>query len=225
MILLINPNSHAATTREMADLARAEVARIAPGAGIEVVGRSNSGAPPLLTTPQDMVDAEAGVIRMGREAVRDPAVRAVIVSAFSDPGLGALRDALSIPVFGIGEQAFHAAALGGRRFAVVTTTPAPALVASFQKKADALGYGAIYQGTFLTEGEPKALMADPSRLDAALIRAVHEAVRKSGAQAVIMGGGPLSAPALRVQPEVSVPLVVAVHAAARAAAAAVAGGA
>ena len=61
------------------------------------------------------------------------------------------------------------------------------------------------------------MVESPEKLDAALARAVEESVEKDSAQAVIMGGGPLSASALRLQPQFDVPLVVAVNAAARAA--------
>ena len=46
----------------------------------------------------------------------------------------------------------------------------------------------------------------------ALARAVEESVEKDSAKAVIMGSGPLSASALRLQSQFDVPLVVAVNA-------------
>ena len=62
----------------------------------------------------------------------------------------------------------------------------------------------------------------PDELDAALAEAVRASMA-DGAEAVIIGGGPLTASALRLQPQFDIPLVVPVIAAAQAAAEKVAG--
>ncbi|MFO1143177.1 MAG: aspartate/glutamate racemase family protein [Amaricoccus sp.] len=212
-IVLINPNSNADTTKAMT-----EVAAGATG-GIAVEGKSNEGVPPLLTTPKDLEDAIPGVVRIGVEASKDSAVGAIIVAAFGDPGLTELRAAVETPVFGIREQAFHEAARDGRPFGVATTTPQ--LADSFRVTAEAMGYKDQYRGTRVTPGDPKELMKSPDQLDAALADAVRASIA-DGAQAVIIGGGPLTASALRLQPQFDIPLVIPVIAAAQAAAAKVA---
>ena len=151
------------------------------------------------------------------EAAKDEDVAAIIVSAFSDPGLEELRAEVDIPVFGIGEEVFHEAAQDGRAFGIVTVTPDEGLIRSFEVKAASLGYEAQYRGVRVTPGDPKELVQSPDELDAALAEAVRASIDEDGAQAVIMGGGPLSASAVRLQPQFDVPLVVAVSAAARAA--------
>jgi allantoin racemase len=211
-IVLINPNSNTEATASMTDLARREV-----GERAQVEGRSNATAPALLTTPQDMREAAAGVVALGVEAAADERVAALIVLAFSDPGLEELRARVQIPVFGIGEAVFHEAARGGRAFGIVTVTPDKQLIASFERKAAELGYAEQYRGTRVTQGNPLELVALPDRLDAALATAVKASIEQDAAQAVIMGGGPLSAAAIRLQPQFEVPLLVAVNAAARAA--------
>lgn len=218
VIVLINPNSNAEATRSMAELARAEAEGVAA-----VIERSNEGAPPLLTTPQDMRDAVPGVVAAGVEAARDERVAAIIVAAFSDPGLEELRAEVDVPVFGIGEEAFHEAARDGRAFGVVTVTPDEGLIESFRAKAAALGYEPQYRGVRVTPGDPTELVRSPDTLDEALAEAVRRSVEEDGAEAVIMGGGPLSAPAIRLQPRFDAPLVVAVNAAARAAVEAIRG--
>ena len=196
----------------MADLARNETKGVA-----NVVGKSNIGAPALLTTPQDMINAVPGVVAVGVESTKDKNVAAIIVSAFSDPGLAELRAKVDIPVFGIGEEVFHEAARGNREFGIVTVTPDKGLIESFKEKAAALGYAKLYRGVRVTPGDPIELVKSPEKLDAALAKEVKESIEKDGAKAVIMGGGPLSASALRLQPQFDVPLVIAVNAAARAA--------
>lgn len=212
IIVLINPNSNAKATKSMADLARAESKGVAL-----IEERSNESAPPLLTTPKDMQNAVSGVVKIGVEAAKDKRVSAIIVSAFSDPGLEELRSAVNIPVFGIGEEVFHEAAQNGRAFGIVTVTPDEDLIRSFQEKAASLGYEKQYRGVRVTPGDPLELVKSPEKLDAALAQAVKASIKEDGAQAVIMGGGPLSDSAIRLQPQFKVPLVVAVSAAARAA--------
>lgn len=215
VIVLINPNSNADTTQSMT-----EIAATATG-GVTVVGKSNEGVPPLLTNPKDLEDAIPGVVRIGVEAAADAQVGAIIVAAFGDPGLEELRAAVDLPVFGIREQAFHEAAKGGRPFGIATTTPDPGLAEAFRQTAVALGYGDQFRGTRATPGDPNALMAKSAdELDAALAEAVNASVA-DGAEAVIIGGGPLTASALRLQPQFDIPLVVPVIAAAEAAASAV----
>lgn len=216
IIVLINPNSNADTTRSMTEIAAKATAGVAV-----VEGKSNAGVPPLLTTPQDLADALPGVVRIGVEAAADERVKAIIISAFGDPGLPELRAEVDLPVFGIREQAFHEAARGGRPFGIATTTPDPGLLEGFRQTAASLGYESQFRGTRATPGDPNALMAkSPDALDAALAEAV-KASMADGAEAVIIGGGPLTASALRLQPQFDIPLVVPVIAAAQAAAAAV----
>ncbi|NMD57588.1 hydantoin racemase [Tsukamurella conjunctivitidis] len=207
-IVVINPNSSASATDSMVELATAR----ARGAA-KIVGITNDGAPALLTTPQDMATAARGVRDRGVEAAKDPGVAAIVVAAFSDPGLAELDAAVSVPVFGIGTEAFREAAQGGRAFGIATVTSDPALVESFREKAASLGLADQYRGVRVTPGDATELVRSADALDAALRDAVRQSVDADGARAVIMGGGPLSASALRLQPQFDVPLVVAVNAA------------
>lgn len=209
--VLINPNSNSKATTSMAGIAQ-NVA----GTNAVIVEQTNSSAPSLLTTPDDMIIATKGVVEIGKAVAKESDVKGIIVSAFSDPGLKELRAVLPnhVPVVGIGEEAFHEAGANGQPFAIVTITPDPALLASFKDKADELGYTKQYLGVVVTDGDPNEILKDEKRLDEALTKAVHEATAK-GAKAIIMGGGPLSAPATRIQPNVKVPLVIAVESATR----------
>lgn len=212
IIVLINPNSNADTTRSMTEIAATATD------GVAVEGKSNEGVPPLLTTPKDLADALPGVVKIGVEAAQDDRVGAIIIAAFGDPGLPELRAEVDLPVFGIREQAFHEAARDGRPFGIATTTPDPGLLEGFRQTAAALGYGEQFRGTRATPGDPNQLMAkSPDELDAALAEAVRASIA-DGAEAVIIGGGPLTASALRLQPQFDIPLVIPVIAAAQAAA-------
>lgn len=207
-LVLINPNGNGAATAAMVAQAQ-QVLGLKGG----VLGKTNAQAPQLLLSPADMQAAATGVLALGQQAEREHA-SAIMVAAFSDPGLAALRARVSIPVFGIGESVFAAAARHGRRFGIVTITPDADLLASFAARAACLGLGAQYCGARVTPGDALRLLAHPERLAAALSAAVAESIQ-DGAQAIILGGGPLCAVAERLQPQCPVPLLNPVAAAAR----------
>jgi Asp/Glu/hydantoin racemase len=203
-LILVNPNTNAATTAAMTAIA-AEAA----GAAATVEGLTAPFGVPLITQPAALSVAADAVAALA------PALSgadAVIVAAFGDPGLMRLRAALPVPVTGIAEAGMAEAAAGGRRFAVVTTTPA--LVDSIA--ATAAGYGHTgFAGTWLTPGEPAALMAEPAALRDALHGACLAAVAEGGAEALVIGGGPLAVAARALPDAVPVPLIEPVPAAVR----------
>jgi Asp/Glu/hydantoin racemase len=137
----------------------------------------------------------------------------VIVSAFGDPGIELLRREASVPVVGIAEASMLAASEGRRRFGIATVTPE--LVSPIEGRAAALGLRALYTGIRLTQGDPRALAADPQALEEALAKAVQCCIDEDGAQAVIIGGGPLGQAALALAPRFDVPVIAPISAAMR----------
>lgn len=196
-ILLINPNSSAATTAMMVSIAAACCAGRA-----EVVGATAARAPAMIVDPAALAASAAEVVEIGR--AHGEACDGIIVAAFGDPGAAELRSLCTQPVIGIGEASMQAAAQGGRRFGVATVTPS--LVASIADLADRLELSAQFTGTRLTQGDPVALAADPTRLAAALAEATRACI-SDGAGAVIIGGGPLAQAADQLQPQFSVPII------------------
>ena len=179
-LLLVNPNTSTATTDAMLAIAR----DAAPG-GVVVEGATARSGVPLITTEAALAAAAAAVLDVPRPAGLD----GIIIAAFGDPGLDALRRTQGVPVTGIAEAAMAEAARHGR-FVVVTTTPG--LAASIARLAGRYGHGAAFAGVRLTPGDPSGLMADPARLLTALAAACGDAMRCDGASAVVIGGGPLA---------------------------------
>jgi Asp/Glu/Hydantoin racemase len=127
----------------------------------------------------------------------------VIVSAFGGPGIDELRKQLTQPVW-IAESAMRQAVRGQRRFSVLTTTPQ--LVRAITWRAQGLGFGPRLASVQVADEPLEMLMSHEERLIAALVRAADIAVRQDGAEAVIVGGGPLAA-ADRLRRLLSVPVV------------------
>ncbi|MCM6762860.1 aspartate/glutamate racemase family protein [Rathayibacter sp. ZW T2_19] len=186
-LVVLNPNTSAETTRLLVGIAR-DAAR---GEDVRVVGETAASGPSIITDPAGLAASVGEVLASARRAVllHDPEV--LVVAAFGDPGAAEAAEATGLPVIGIGAAAVRAAGARGRRFAIATTTSRlegvlRALVASAGDPED-------YAGCFLTASDAEEL-SDPVRLHAELRVAVLRA-EAAGAEAVIIGGGPLSAAA------------------------------
>ena len=190
--LLMNPNANATTTEAMVRIAQ----RFLP----DVSGWTAPTGPQLLCDESKLEAAG----RLVAEADL-PEVKAIIVSAFGDPGHAALAARMSCPVIGIGGAAARATA--GRRFAVATTTPK--LTGAIDAMMEPFG---DYLGCYLTSGDLLPLMADAARLDLALAKAAARAA-EDGAEVVIIGGGPLGEAAERLAETSPVPLISPIRAA------------
>jgi Asp/Glu/hydantoin racemase len=197
-ILLINPNSNAATTAMMVAIARS-----AAGDGFDIVGATATRAPSMIVSAEALEAAAAEVEEIAR--AHRHACDGIIIAAFGDPGLSGIKAAMALSAAGIGESSMLAAAEDGRRFGVATTTPL--LKSRIDALPEALGLRSCYTGTRIAAGDPQELMRDPARLRAALAAAVETCIAQDGAEAVIIGGGPLGEAARELQSMFTVPVV------------------
>jgi Asp/Glu/hydantoin racemase len=181
--MLINPNTNRAVTERMAVIARQSAP---PGVGIDT--RTAGVGAPLISTADELATGGQVVVDMV-DAERVTDYVGIIVAAFGDPGLDRLRRSCLVPATGIAEAAMWAAGAGGRRFAIVTTTPL--LADEIEKRVVAYGHGASFAGLFLTIRSDAQLMNDDDKLGVALHEACTRAV-DGGADAVVIGGGPLA---------------------------------
>jgi allantoin racemase len=209
-IVLVNPNTSQPFTALMVEIAR----EFAP-ACLRIDGLTARFGAPLLTNEAELDEAARAVCALAPELAQS--ADAVIVSAFGDPGADELAPLLDRPVVGIAEASMRAAAADGRRFAVVTHTGR--LVRRMALRAEEIGLGAHCVGVLATEGDPVALMATPVELESALQALAKRAVAEHGAQAIVIGGGPLGRVAKALSGKVGVPVIEAIPEAVRAIAA------
>ena len=206
-VLLINPNTSTATTALMERILRDTLP-----ASIALESATAARGVPMITNEADMVVAIDEVVAIG--TARAPEVSAIVIGAFGNPGLAPLRAAVTVPVIGIGEAAMREAAAGGRRFGVATTTPG--LDASIARAAEGFGLAAAFCGTRVpTSLDPLALARDTALQEECLAELVRACIA-DGAEAVVIGGGPLAEAAIRLGPRFHVPVINAVSAAGRA---------
>jgi Asp/Glu/hydantoin racemase len=212
-LLLINPNTSQATTALMTQLARARLP-----AQVELLGATAQQGAALITDEASLAIAVRQVVRMGegfaqqRAAAGAQMPAVIVIAAFGNPGLAQLAERVfPMPVLGLGAAAMRAGARGGRRFGIATITPG--LEASIAQSVADLGLAAQFSGTRIAPGAPQTLAADPALLREGLVLAVEQCIAIDGAQAVVIGGGPLAQAAGELAPRFAQPVISAVDAA------------
>ncbi len=113
-LLVVNPNTTAAMTAKIGAAARAAAAP-----GTEIVALNPAEGPESI---EGYVDEAMSVPGLLAEIARaEGSFDGVVIACFDDTGLDAARCVTARPVIGIGEAAFHMAAVLANRFSVVTT--------------------------------------------------------------------------------------------------------
>jgi Asp/Glu/hydantoin racemase len=197
-VLLINPNSSPTTTDMMV-----AIAQNAARGRVAVTGATATRSPPMIVTRAALAAAADEVVEIGDRCAAHHA--GIIVSAFGDPGLAKLRQHVPIPAVGIFEASMLAAARDGQRFGVATVTPD--LAEPIAERARELKLAALYTGIRCTAGDPLALASDQRGLREALLVAVRACIEQDGAEAVVIGGGPLGQAADWLQPLFDTPII------------------
>ncbi len=204
MIVIINPNSTVAMTKAM--LATAQAA--CPDMTIEA-WTSHDG-PPVIQGPEDGEACVPPLLELVQKA-SDQGARAIIIGCSDDTGLEASRVVAACPVIGIGQAAYHLAALAGSRFSVVTTldVSTPILV----ENIEAYGLGGSL-GKVRAAGVPVlALENEPDASASKVFDEIGRAQREDDIQSVVLGCAGMSHIPARAGPEVTVRLIDGVKAA------------
>lgn len=177
-ILYINPNSTQAMTDSLAAQARAALPEH------EILAWTNTAGPPAIQGEADGAAAIPGLLALLPKA-RAAGAEAIIIACFDDTGLQPLRAAAHCPVIGIGQAAFHMAALLGARFSVVTTLAVslPVIAENLQR----YGLGSVCAGLWASGLPVLALEeASPATRDQ-LAQALAQAGAATGGAPVVLG--------------------------------------
>lgn len=212
LLVIVNPNTSTATTDAMVAVARQELAGTPD---IQVQGVTASSGPPMIIDPASLRSAAFEVLRLAQQAHSQHGqnLSGVVVGAFGDPGLRQLRQLLPVAATGLAEASITNASEGGQKFGIATTTPA--LEDAMRTCIAELGAARAFTGFRFTRGDPRTLVRDQGRLVNELASAVQECVDDDGAEAVIIGGGPLASSTQQIAAHVNIALVNPVVAACR----------
>lgn len=183
MIVLINPNSTEAMTEGMLATAGAAVP------GLPLLGWTSTDGPPAIQGAADGAAAVPPMLEKVAEA-RAAGAAAIIIGCFDDTGLAEARDIAGCPVIGIGEAAYHLAAMVGRRFSVVTTLPISIPIL----EANVAAYGLADRCARVRASGVAvlALEEDPDRAADQVLAEIAEAEREDDIDCVALGCGGMS---------------------------------
>lgn len=197
-LLIYNPN----TTQAVTDRMVAQARRHASG-DTEIVGLSAPSGVSFINKPEQSQAAEAVTLEV--VAREWPAYDAVIVAAFSDPGLMAARAVSKRPVLGIGESAMLSAAMMGSRFAAVSLSPA--MRPLFDATVRRLGLTERLAGLLFLDATVTNIVTVQADHGAALEAACRDIAARGEVSSIILGGGPLAGLADSFRGRVAVPLL------------------
>lgn len=198
-ILLVNSNTSAATTHQVASAARA----LAPD--VEFTAIESRYGPAGIGGRSDIVISALATFEAALEAA--PGHDAVVIACFSDPGLAALREVLDMPVVGIGESSYLMATMLGARFSVVA--PGARVAPLLHEAVHAAGLSSRFGGVTLLD-DSVIHAADRIPL---LVEGVARAVATQAAEVVVLGGAVFAGLAQAVAEASEVPVVGSVEAA------------
>jgi allantoin racemase len=192
-ILVINPNTSESMTKHL----ERELAPV-KGPDTEIVCVNPEHGPVSIESAYDEALAIPPTLELIRQAERD-GYDAVVIACFSDPGLHAARELVSIPVVGIQEATMHVAAQLGFRFTITTTFPkrVPAKIEAV-RIAGLESRLASVRPLNMTVLE---MDREPECTKARLIEVAQAAANEDGAEVVILGCAGLAGYAADVERE------------------------
>lgn len=207
-LLVINPNTSTAVTALLHRHVQAQAGDLLDVQSLT----ARFGAPYIACEASYAVANHAVLDAWAVASAHDWRPDAVLIGCFGDPGLFALRDGAGVPVSGLAEAAFSAAAWHGR-FAIVTGGDRWRPMLS--RLAHSLGHGQTLAGIHTVAPTGAQLAEDPVGARKLLAQACCEAADRFHAQAVILGGAGLAGMAADIASAVPVPLIDSVTAGAQ----------
>ncbi len=205
MIVLINPNSTVSMTEAMLRTARDE----ARDAYFE--GWTSRHGPPAIQGREDGDAATPPLLELVRKA-SDAGAKVIVISCFDDTGLDEARRIAACPVIGIGQAAYHMAALAGARFSVVTTLAVSVPV--LEENVKAYGFGGNLVRVRASDVPVLDLELDADAAAARIIDEIAAAEREDGVQSVALGCAGMVDIAKRARSRTQIRLIDGVRAAA-----------
>jgi Asp/Glu/hydantoin racemase len=205
-ILLLNPNTSVGVTDRIHAVAKAVAAP-----STEIVAMTAPRGVPYIATRAEALIGAAVALEMLAEAHAQ--ADAVIVAAFGDPGLGALRELATVPVIGLAEAAMLTACMLGRRFGIVSF--ARALGPLYEECVEWHGLRSRLAAIRLADAAFASIASVQEEMADQIVEVARRTVAEDGADVVILAGAPLAGLAERIAERVPVPLVDGVAAAVR----------
>lgn len=177
-VIIINPNSTASMTDAMVEVAQRSVP------SLEFQGWTSRQGPPSIQGADDGDAATPPLLELVKEA-SDAKAEGIIIGCFDDTALTEAAALADCPVIGLGQSAYHYAALQTWRFSVVTTlsVSVPILEANIHR----MGLGAFVSKVRASDVPVLDLEIDPERSGALVVKEALQAQANDDVSAVILG--------------------------------------
>lgn len=201
-LLVINPN----ISDDVTALIESEALRsAAPGTEL-VVRTAGHGMEYIETRFESLVaaGAVAEIIAAHTLPAAEP-VDAVVVAAFGDPGMPALKELADVPVIGISEAALCAAALQGHRFSIIAISDR--IKPWYLDCVDRFGLAGRLASIRSINESLKGIGSVQQDFKGTLLALSRQAVAEDGADVVILAGAPLAGLARELKGQIPVPVV------------------
>lgn len=197
-LLIINPNISTSVT----ELIAAE-ARLAAAPETQITMQTAPFGVAYIETRFEALIGAYAVAQVAAEHVTGH--DAVIVAAFGDPGLAALREVMPVPVLGMTESALASACLLGHRFSIIAISQR--IQAWYREEVQRHQL----QGRLASIRALDEHLADIGQVqqdhETALLALCERAVREDGAEVLIIAGAPLAGLARKIKDRIGVPVV------------------
>src|SRR5688572_28961613 len=207
-LLVINPN----ISDDVTALIESEALRSA-APGTELVVRTASHGVEYIETRFESLIAAGAVAEIIAEygttvsggAVDSPSIDAVVVAAFGDPGMPALRELTDVPVIGITEAALCAAGLQGHRFSIIAISDR--IRPWYLDCVERFGLAGRLASIRSINESLTAIGSVQRDFKETLLALSRQAVTEDGADVVILAGAPLAGLARELRGQIPVPVV------------------
>ncbi|BCT75867.1 Asp/Glu/hydantoin racemase [Sinomonas cyclohexanicum] len=199
-LLVINPN----ISEDVTALIRSEAERSA-APGTELVVRTAGHGVEYIETRFESLVAAGAVAEVIAEETVQGGVDGVVVAAFGDPGMPALKELADVPVIGITEAALCAAALQGQRFSIIAISDR--ITAWYRDCVERFGFGGRLASIRSITEALRGIGTVQEDFRPTLVELARRAVTEDGADVVILAGAPLAGLARDVADEIPVPVV------------------
>lgn len=197
-LLLINPNISA----EVSELMLSEARRVA-APSTQITIRTVAFGVEYIETRAESLIAAAAVAQVVAEQAN--VVDAVVVAAFGDPGLPALKELIPEPVVGITEAALSTAMLLGTRFSIVAISGR--ITAWYRECVQRNGLSSRLASIRSLRERFSDVGGVQRDFRNHLVDLANEVVAEDGADVVILAGAPLAGLAREVGTSIPVPVV------------------
>lgn len=198
-ILVLNPNTSRLVTERIAGVVH-QIAR--PETQVEVCQIAHG--PESLESFYDEALATPYTIEAVQQANRD-GFDAVILAAFCDPGIEALKEISDIPVYGLEEVSFSVALLLGNKFSILTEKKHKENVKAQQVRKH--GLESRFASVRALNMGVVEIAAHPEKVKQTGIALAQKMIEEDGAEVIIMGCASMAGYASDLEQALHVPII------------------